>query len=129
MYIACGGDANKKSGTTNLHLDVADAVNFVTWTINAQHTAAIWHIFPRHTVTNVRKYLQETHPELEGLDPIQAQLAYLTDTDLEILAMRYKVAPWVVHQRAGDMLFIPAGCPHQVFIVAHIIISCSHPGA
>ena len=127
MYIACGGDANADKGTTNLHEDVADAVNFVTWTFNPQLTAAIWHIFPRQTDTLVRKYLWETRPELRGHDPIQAQLVYLTDADLEKLAARYKVAPWIVHQRAGDMLFIPAGCPHQVWLHAQGILSHSHP--
>ena len=127
MYISCGGDANADKGTTNLHLDVADAVNFVTWTFNPEATAAVWHIFPRHTVAEVRKYLQATRPELQGLDPIQAQLVYLTDSDLEKLARGHKVAPWVVHQRAGDMLFIPAGCPHQVWLHAQGVLSRSHP--
>ena len=128
MYIACGGEANADKGTTNLHEDVADAVNFVTWTFNAQLTAAIWHIFPRETVTQIRKYLWETRPELRGHDPIQAQLVYLTDTDLEELAAHYKVAPWIVHQRAGDMLFIPAGCAHQVWNNAPVTLSGSNPG-
>ena len=122
MYIACGGEANAEKGTTNLHEDVADAVNFVTWTFNPQLMAAIWHIFPRGSDTQIRMYLQERRPELRGLDPLQAQLVYLTDADLEELAQKYKVAPWIVHQRAGDMLFIPAGCAHQVWWHINMIV-------
>ena len=114
MYIACGGEANAEKGTTNLHVDVADAVNFVTWTYNSRHAAAIWHIFPRNTTTAIRIYLRHTRLDLGKQDPIQSQSVYLTNSDLEQLALRHKVAPWIIHQRMGDMLFIPAGCPHQV---------------
>ena len=114
MYIACGGEANANRGTTNLHVDVADAVNFVTWTNDPQLTAAVWHIFPRDVAPLVSNYIRDTRPDLGELDPIQGQLVFLTENDLDCLGARYKVAPWVVHQRAGDMLFIPAGCAHQV---------------
>ena len=114
MYAACGGAANEEKGTTNLHQDVADAVNLIPWTYNPSLTSAIWHIFPRHTLPQLRQFLRDAHPELQDRDPIQAQAAFLTDRDLDQLAQIYKVVPWIIKQRAGDMLFIPAGCPHQV---------------
>ena len=114
MYIAFGAEANLDKGTTCLHQDVADAVNFITWTYNPAVPSAIWHIFPRHTVAAVRKFLNATRADLDGQDPIQSQTVYLTDGELEQLAIRYKVAPWTIYQRPGDMVFIPAGCPHQV---------------
>ena len=33
MYIACGAENEALHGTTRLHLDVADAVNLTTWTV------------------------------------------------------------------------------------------------
>ena len=114
LYVACGGQANQDTGTTNLHQDVADAVNLIPWTYNPAHTSAIWHIFPRNTVPQLRQYLRDAHPELQDTDLIQAQTVFLTDRDLDQLARLYKVEPWIVKQRHGDMLFVPAGCPHQV---------------
>ena len=114
MYTACGGDSNALTGTTNLHVDVADAVNCTTWTMDPSRAAALWHIFPRHSVPQLREILNASHPELQGLDAIQAQLIYLTDSQLEDLAHSHGIVPWRVEQYAGDMIFIPAGCPHQV---------------
>ena len=114
MYTACGGDSNVLTGATNLHVDVADAVNCTTWTMIAKHPAAVWHIFPRHSVQQLRQVLNTTHPELHGVDAIQAQSIYLSEHNLAQLALHHNIIPWTIEQHAGDMVFIPAGCPHQV---------------
>ena len=114
MYAACGGQGNATKGTTNLHLDVSDAVNFITWTFDSSRPSAIWHVFPRHSISGLHDFLQATRPELRNKDPIHAQAVYLTDLDLQQLAHRHKVVPWIIEQRQGDLIFIPTGCPHQV---------------
>ena len=76
--------------------------------------AALWHIFPRHIIQPLRRVLNATHPELQGVDAIQAQSIYLSEHHLGQLALDHNITPWTVEQHAGDMIFIPAGCPHQV---------------
>ena len=114
MYVACGGEGNVLNGTTRLHLDVADAVNLATWTIDASRPSAVWHIFPRGSVTELRKFLKEIFPDHGDDDPIHSQSFYLTDAQLERLAEDHDVVPWTIEQRLGDLIVIPAGCPHQV---------------
>ena len=48
-------------------------------------------------------------------NPIHDQLFYLDDTLRKRLRDQYKVRGWRFVQRRGDAVFIPAGCPHQVF--------------
>ena len=114
MYSACGGENNADSGTTRLHVDVADAVNLITWTLDDSRPSAIWHIFPRGSTPHLRKFLRETHSDHGEEDPIHSQSFYLPDSQLERLATEYQVTPWKIEQRLGDMIVIPAGCPHQV---------------
>ena len=63
MYAACGGQGNATKGTTNLHLDVSDAVNFITWTFVSSRTSEIWHIFLRHSISG---YLFARHTTRAG---------------------------------------------------------------
>lgn len=116
------------SGTTNLHLDITDAVNIMVYTAkNASiskaiddsglddDVGAIWHIFPPSASPILRQYLNRkskkgktSQPE----DPIHAQCYYLSDKDIANLPQEAR--PFVAYQRAGDAIFIPAGCAHQV---------------
>ena len=114
MYVACRGEENALNGTTRLHLDMADAVNMITWTIDPSRPSAVWHIFPRESKTDLRKFLIETYPDHGDEDPIQSQSFYLTDAHLRRLAEDHDVVPWTIEQRLGDLIVIPAGCPHQV---------------
>ena len=114
LYVACGAEDEVLNGTTRLHVDVADAVNLTTWTVDASRPCAIWHIFPRTSATALRSFLKETSPDHGDLDPIHSQSFYLTDTQLQRLAEEHDVVPWSIEQRLGDFIVIPAGCAHQV---------------
>eukprot|EP00731_Ephydatia_muelleri_P021265 Em0013g992a len=110
MYCAYGSAADASCGTTNLHIDISDAVNVM---------GAIWHIYAASDADKIRlllkKVLEERgiiHPY--GTDPIHDQLVYM---DMEIrtrLYEEYGVKGWAIAQCVGDAIFIPAGAPHQV---------------
>eukprot|EP00898_Chlorokybus_atmophyticus_P006903 jgi/Chlat1/7213/Chrsp57S06865 len=85
--------------------------------------AAVWDIFKREDVENLKKYLVEnkhrfTHlsnqPIEEVVHPIHDQTFFLTVNHLKELQEQYNVVPWRFIQYDGEAVFIPAGCPHQV---------------
>lgn len=81
---------------------------------------ALWHIFASATTATLREFLRR-EPEVgfEGPgDPIHNQKTYLTPSLLQLLAKKYGVYPYIIQQRTGDTVYIPAGCPHQVGIQA-----------
>ena len=41
---------------------------------------------------------------------------YITGEQLDQLDRQCNVVPWTIYQLAGDLVFIPAGCPHQVAV-------------
>lgn len=111
-------------GTTNLHLDLTDAVNVMLFASGGQDApeiattdkgipqcGAVWDIFPPSSAVAIRAYLKETRDEVD--DPIHRQCFYLSEHDLEMLAQR-GVGSYRIFQDPGDAIFIPAGCPHQV---------------
>ncbi|KAI5812413.1 hypothetical protein BZA77DRAFT_308070 [Pyronema omphalodes] len=111
-------------GTTNLHLDLTDAVNIMLFASGGQDApeisttdkgipecGAVWDIFPPSSVSAIRAYLKETREEVD--DPIHRQCFYLSEHDLEVLSQR-GVGSYRIFQDPGDAVFIPAGCPHQV---------------
>ena len=120
-------------GTTNLHLDITDAVNILVYASPTPDTltstnpnltktvptdsAAIWDIFPPDSAASLRGYLKSNREGWGEVidDPIHRQLFYLSEKDLAHLARKpYKVKSYRIYQRAGDAVFVPAGCPHQV---------------
>ena len=103
-----------------MHLDVTDAVNLSVHTINRADVAAIWHIFPYECNDRIRRYLRAKDPrfEREQLAPILSQSVYLSPSMLVELECEYDVHPWVIHQKVGHMVLIPAGCAHQVLAVS-----------
>ncbi|KAI0689322.1 hypothetical protein C8T65DRAFT_588767 [Cerioporus squamosus] len=109
---------DKHKGSTRLHLDVADAVNIMTYagmTSTGTSGFATWHIFRRDDRTAIRKYLtRRKRRSRKAGDPIHNQDTYLTPGMLQKLGEEYGVQPYVVQQYPGDAVFIPAGCPHQV---------------
>ena len=51
----------------------------------------------------------------------------LTAAHLEKLKADTGVEPWTFEQHEGEAVIIPAGCPHQVSIVASCTLpQCSH---
>ena len=117
-YVASdpkGSDDSK--GTTKLHLDVTDAFNLMVWSADSSSPAALWHIFPAESTCSLKAFLQSIFPPEQSLDPIHNQTTYLSKAMLAELASRHDVRPWTVYQRTGDMVFIPAGCAHQVCLL------------
>ena len=122
-------------GTTNLHLDITDAINILVYAsptpdsltcTSSLHltrtippeTAAIWDIFPPKSAPRIRKFLHEHCDTQNTDDPIHRQLFYLSEQHLAMLAIgdadKDSVRSYRVYQRPGDAVFVPAGCPHQV---------------
>ncbi|KAG9310629.1 hypothetical protein JVU11DRAFT_9197 [Chiua virens] len=117
MYVAHASlQDDEHHGSTRLHFDVADAINVMTWAESqpdGSPGSALWHIFPACTAPVVRRFLT-TIPHAANIDSIQSQHYYLTPRMLRTLAEQYNVHPFVIYQKPGDAVFIPAGCPHQV---------------
>lgn len=124
---------NDIKGTTNLHLDLTDAMNIMLFSAggtlaSASSTTAkaipacgaIWDIFPPSASAGIRIYLNSpeylaSHPGATAQDdPIHRQCYYLTETDLTTLSNEYDVRSHRIFQQPGEAVFIPAGCCHQV---------------
>ncbi|KAI0702164.1 hypothetical protein C8Q76DRAFT_577147, partial [Earliella scabrosa] len=75
---------------------------------------AIWHIFSRNDTGRLREAMWTMKRCSRKLDPIFSQTVYLGTQDLKVLLAEYNIRPWVLIQRVGDLIFIPAGCAHQV---------------
>jgi hypothetical protein len=103
------------SGSTRLHCDLCDAINVLVYCTPPTGTA-LWHIFKVADVEKIRAYIRDTpkfnHPQ--DIDPIHTQRYYLGPTDLAELKTLHGIVPFTIHQAAGEAVFIPAGCPHQV---------------
>ena len=103
--------------STNLHQDMADAVNIMVYAYTPD-SCAIWHIFSAEDCSSISGYLQKKYPGHSGGHPIHSQQYYLQDIDLEILAAQ-GVLPYTIEQHKGEAIMIPAGCPHQVSLSSH----------
>ncbi|KAF3942276.1 hypothetical protein ABW19_dt0203847 [Dactylella cylindrospora] len=112
----------KIGGTTNLHRDITDAINFMMYATSAtdkdlnpedRSPGAIWDIFPIGASKHIREYLDSQYPN-EPTDPFHRQNCYLTIEDLENLDKDHAVKSYRIFQRPGDAIMIPAGCAHQV---------------
>ncbi|KAI1785309.1 hypothetical protein LXA43DRAFT_976296 [Ganoderma leucocontextum] len=113
MYIATR--YLEEWGSTALHLDATSAVNLMVYSSSGdpQVPGALWHIFRPEDSDSIRAYLRDKGLYGEEDDPIHARKTYIT------CSMRLELAPSNVHgfeilQRPGDVVFIPAGCAHQV---------------
>ncbi|KAK6512705.1 hypothetical protein TWF506_008877 [Arthrobotrys conoides] len=104
-------------GTTNLHRDITDAINFMMYATSVDDDldapGAIWDIFPIGATKFVRDYLDEQFPG-QPADPFHRQNCYLSLEDLEVLYTEHGVQSYRILQRPGDAVMIPAGCAHQV---------------
>lgn len=120
-------------GTTNLHLDLTDAMNIMLFSAGGTLApessttskgipacGAIWDIFPPSASNDIRTYLNSpayinSHPgAMLQDDPIHRQCYYLSEADLTILYKKYGVRSHRIFQEPGDAIFVPAGCCHQV---------------
>lgn len=98
-------------------MDMADAVNVLLYAATRKDGSdgyAAWNIFRAEDAQGIRDFLRERfHKDLPG-DPIHSQI-YFLDTELrkDLYASR-GIQSWRINQKAGDAVFIPAGCAHQV---------------
>ncbi|KAJ2634693.1 hypothetical protein GGF40_004048 [Coemansia sp. RSA 1286] len=127
MYCAYGSsDAAGGYGTTNLHCDMADAVNIMAYAAGnrADQAAAVWDIFPDANMSTVRKFVRlETETGRNSVDVIHDQETYLTHELREKMYMEYGDLSFAyrIHQYPGDAVFVPAGCAHQVCNYANAV--------
>lgn len=114
MYIAL--EDHNHVGSTRLHMDLSDAINLLTYaspSSTGKQGGALWHIFSREHTARLSEILK-THRSYSGVgNPIHEQSIYLTSSDLEELA-RHGIIPYIIIQRSGQAILIPAGCAHQV---------------
>ncbi|GJV50847.1 lysine-specific demethylase JMJ25-like protein [Tanacetum coccineum] len=130
-YIAygIGKELEKGNSVTNLHCDMADAVNILVHTTDVYkgdaegRGGALWDIFRREDVEKLDAYLLKHYKEFQYLcgcpvdkvyHSIHDQSFYLTLEHKTKLKAEYGVEPWTFEQHLGEAVFIPAGCPHQV---------------
>ncbi|ORY03967.1 hypothetical protein K493DRAFT_404815 [Basidiobolus meristosporus CBS 931.73] len=128
MYNAYGSDDGEIGvGTTPLHLDMADAVNLMVYSINPvneqdtqasggnsvkHHDAgAVWDIYHFQDLPKIREFLRDYADQMGHSvdDPIHDQVFYLNETLRQQLFSQYGVRGWRVYQNPGDAVFIPAG--------------------
>ncbi|KAJ2159124.1 hypothetical protein GGF46_003246 [Coemansia sp. RSA 552] len=142
MYCAYGSsDQEGGVGTTNLHCDMADAVNIMAYASRdflqrrnirvpgiwegqedqkgqeGNVAAAVWDIYPPETVANLRKYIRQEMGKESSGDPIHDQETFLTRPHRQALFEQYGASGagcYRVYQNPGDAVFIPAGAAHQV---------------
>ncbi|CDS00276.1 uncharacterized protein SPSC_05339 [Sporisorium scitamineum] len=127
MYNAWpSSEANGGHGTTRLHMDIADAVNIMLYAapltgddddVAEQHRpgVAAWDIFRAEDADTLRAFLREEHAKLKFQDdPIHIQRFFVTAPQRVKLYRKYGVKSWRIYQKAGEAVFIPAGCAHQV---------------
>jgi len=124
MYNALASTLSEGSkGTTRLHMDMADAVNVMTYAENSPDGSpgcAAWDLFRACDSDKLRHFLNDRFAK-QSTDPIHAQNYYLDEQLRKELYDKYQVTSYRVYQRPGEAVFIPAGCAHQVANLADCI--------
>ncbi|KAF8826368.1 hypothetical protein HHX47_DHR5000049 [Lentinula edodes] len=125
MYNAMASHQDSGSrGSTRLHMDMADAVNVMTYAADCPDGStgcAAWDLFSAEDSAKLRGYLKKKFPGALTMDPIHGQQVYLDETMRKELAEEWGVYSFRVYQRPGEAVFIPAGCAHQVCNLADCI--------
>lgn len=152
MYVAHGMAHNwSPVGTTSLHLDMADAVNILVHVQDPSSSkssgnnngnsppssvvGAVWDIFPQDSLSVLRAFLKQECPDDYTDDPVHDQIIFLNRGLLRKLYNTHGIRPWRLYQRPGTAIFVPAGCAHQVYNLAHCVkvavdfVSPEHVGA
>ncbi|SPO29414.1 uncharacterized protein UTRI_04860_B [Ustilago trichophora] len=125
MYNAWpASEGVRGQGTTRLHMDIADAVNIMLYAapptgddVPEEHKpgVAAWDIFRAEDADTLRAFLREEHAKLNLKDdPIHIQRFFISAPQRVKLYRKYGVKSWRIYQKAGEAVFIPAGCAHQV---------------
>ncbi|XP_072353682.1 lysine-specific demethylase 3A-like [Scyliorhinus torazame] len=103
----------------------ADELTIKRFTESSQRPGALWHIYSAKDAEKIRDLLRKVAEEQDqenppDHDPIHDQSWYLDRTLRKRLYQEYGVQGWAIVQYLGDVVFIPAGAPHQV----HNLYSC-----
>ncbi|KAJ1724921.1 hypothetical protein LPJ53_000845 [Coemansia erecta] len=137
MYCAYGSsDAQGGYGTTNLHCDMADAVNLMCYAAGNRpdQPAAVWDLFPAECMPALREYMKaemppppppppsSSAPATRPEDPVHDQGTYVTAEHRAAFCARNPgTRIFRVYQNPGDAVFVPAGFAHQVCNYANAV--------
>lgn len=135
MYIAMqNSDQSGSSGSTVLHMDVADAINVQTYARSNQEGSegcALWHLYHASDTEKLREFLYDHNSEKLGIsveevkskydDPIHTTRTYIDVEMRQKLWEEYGVKGYEIKQRPGEAVFIPAYTAHQVCNLANCI--------
>ncbi|KAF9004726.1 hypothetical protein BDQ17DRAFT_1304856 [Cyathus striatus] len=118
MYNAMASSfAPGSKGSTKLHMDMADALNIMTYAspcADGTPGYAAWDLFRAEDSDRVRAFLRRKFGGGATTDPIHTQTHYLDEKLREELWKEAGVLSYRVYQRPGEAVFVPAGCAHQV---------------
>lgn len=110
--------------TTNLHLDASDAVNLLVFSSGSNNdTSAIWDLYYPTDLdtlrTEISSWKQRTKKATDEIvdeaDVIHSQATYLSKADRKNLFDRHGIRSIRMHQKQGDLVYIPSGFAHQVY--------------
>jgi lysine-specific demethylase 3 len=125
MYNAMASSLGEGSkGTTRLHMDMADALNVMTFASPCEDGSpgcAAWDLFRAEDSDDLRTFLRKRFQGIAAQDPIHSQQVYLDEALKKELYDMLGVKSYRVYQRPGDAIFIPAGCAHQVANLADCV--------
>ncbi|GAA5958554.1 hypothetical protein JCM3765_006672 [Sporobolomyces pararoseus] len=129
-------DTEGGQGSTKLHMgslqhkphDAADAVNVLLWASPGPHQTqgfAIWDLYRAEDADKIREFLYELIAErdyggdverarMDQDDPIHTQRFFLDQKLRKELWEKKGVKSWRIHQKPSQVVFVPAGCAHQV---------------
>ncbi|KAF8556275.1 Clavaminate synthase-like protein [Imleria badia] len=125
MYNAMASfESAGSKGSTRLHMDMADAVNIMTYaslTPDGKPGCAAWDLFRACDADKLRVFLRRKFKGSYQHDPIHSQQIYLDSTLRKELFDMYGIKSHRVYQKPGEAVFIPAGCAHQVCNLADCV--------
>ncbi|KAJ7489494.1 Clavaminate synthase-like protein, partial [Mycena latifolia] len=112
--------ASDCQGSTHLHMDMADAVNIMTYASPSSNgpSAAAWDLYHAEDSDKLRSFIRrhfltDKGDPIQG-DPIHSQQVYLNDARRQQLWEEEQVRGYCIYQEPRQAIFIPDGCAHQV---------------